>query len=456
VAALAAACGDTALVIEVRSDGLSIPDDLDSFCLLVADRNIGGGQFSRVFVFDDEMLTSLPQTLTVEPGGASSAEVLARGYLGGIEVARDRTEVAFSGVSNVPMVLARCPGGRTGSAGVVATFDTPPGTRVAVSVGRGGSVIVAVGPGFSVALRASGSSLEEIGDVPPSSATAAPRALLAFDADGDCDDDILLIPENTPPELWLRGADFDFEPAPDAFPSGIAIGARAAAAADVDGDGDLDIAVGGASNLQILVNDGTARFFPAMVPISGDAAMDVTALAFGDFDGDGDSDLAVGRGDGVAAPARLLTNAGSAVFQTITAALPELPLQVRSLAVRDVDGDGFDDLLIGALNSPVKLYINRTDGRLEDRSFTLLPSLVAIDAVSVAATDWDGDCIADVVIGVSGSSILAWRGTDSGALVDEGLTLAGGTQVVLADVDDDGSLDLIAVDSVTGLSWVRR
>jgi hypothetical protein len=327
---------------------------------------------------------------------------------------------------------------------------------VAVGVGRGGTVVVAVGPGFSAVLQATGGAFEEVGDVPPPSATAGPRALVAFDADGDCDDDILLIPENTPPELWLRGANFDFEPATDAFPSGIAVGARAAAVADVDGDGDLDLAVGGASNLQILVNDGSGRFAPAMTPIAGDAAMDVTALAFGDFDGDGDSDLAVGRGEGAGAPARVLTNAGAVVFQTVAAALPELPLQTRSVAVRDIDGDGFDDLLIGALNSSLKLYINRTDGRLEDRSFLLLPSTTAIDAASVVATDWDGDCISDVVVGVTGQSILAWRGSDGGALVDEGLTVAGGTQVVLADVEDDGVPDLITVDSVVGLSWVRR
>src|SRR5690606_14546367 len=222
---------------------------------------------------------------------------------------------------------------------------------------------------------------------------------------------------------------------------------RAAAAADVDGDGDIDLALGGEAELSIWLNDGTGRFARHPTAVGGDGGTDVVRLGFGDLDGDGAVDLVAGRGAVDAAPTRVLFNSGTGAFETAPAALPEVPLKVRALLVRDLSGDLFPDLVLGGSEMPVKLYVNRTDGRLEDRSFIALPSVEPVEVASLASGDWDGDCLADLVIGlVDGGEPLSWRGSDSGAMVDDGAPAVAGERGLLGEPDDAGDRDLPAID----------
>jgi hypothetical protein len=257
--------------------------------------------------------------------------------------------------------------------------------------------------------------------------------------------------------LWRRDGLDSFSEADGAFEGAGLQAEVAAAAADVDGDGDLDLVVGRGAVLRLLRNDGAARFQPDGAAIQAGAASDVTALVLGDVDGDGHEDIVVGQGDAAAAPNRVLLNdsAGTGSFEVAAAALPELPLQTRSLALTDANRDGFLDLVVGAVGTNVRLYVNRGDGRLEDRSFVTLPGVEVVDATGVAAGDWDGDCLPDIVIG-TGAGLRSWRGSDTGVVVDEPFSLVTGERAHLVDVDDDGDRDLLVVGDATGLTWVRR
>lgn len=450
VASLTLACGEDAAVISIGGD-LSIPAELDGMCLSIADGNDSGGEFARFYRLGDT-IAALPQTLTVEPGSADRGVARVRGYLGGVEVARDRRGFDFGGITDVDLDLDRCPGGDRGSPEVAGSAALPDGARVAVSLGRGGPMVLVVGASAAAAYRAD-DGLEGLTVALPVAPASAPVVLLAFDADADCDDDLLVVLPDAPPVLWRRDGR-DFAESDGLGGAGLAV-ERAAAAADVDGDGDLDLAIGRGAVLRLLRNDGTGRFQADGAAIPGGAVTDVTALAFGDIDGDGNVDLVVGQGDESGAPARVLLNdaSGSGNFERQDAALPELPLRTRALAIADVNRDGAVDLVVGAVAASVRLYINRGDGRLEDRSFVTLPNMDIVDAQAVSAADWDADCLPDIAVAATGG-LRSWRGSDTGEFVDEAMP-AGGDQLVLSDVDDDGDRDLI-VAGAGEVVWVRR
>ena len=446
LAALAAlaltACGDAVLL---RIDGdRAVPDELDALCLAIADREPAGGAFGRVYRLEGE-LASLPQTLAVEPGGASSAEAWVRGYRGGVEVASDRAAVDFGG--DVDLRLDRCAPGASGAPAEVDTAG-PADARLAASVGRGGALVVALVPGGAAAVvdasGGSGGAALTATDLD----LAGALGLLAADLDGDCDDDLVTF---TATEVRLHRRDITGFVPPE--PLAPLAGVRALAAADVDRDGDTDLVVGGGATLRLLRNDGDGALTADDTAIPAAAATDVTALALGDLDGDGNPDLLVGQGDAAAAPPRaLLADAsGAGVFALAPAILPELDLLVRGLALGDVDGDGDLDLAVALAAAPSRLYINRA-GRLEDQSFVRLPQ-PAPAAAAVAIADWNGDCAPDLALAAAaGTSLL--RGTDSDAFAADAAAAAA-SDVALVDLDDDGDRDAVLA-TAGGVTWLRR
>jgi hypothetical protein len=82
------------------------------------------------------------------------------------------------------------------------------------------------------------------------------------------------------------------------------VGPQAIVAGDWEGDGDLDLAVGnsGATNVSILINNGTGTFTQPLppvspVPVGNPPQGNPQSMTAGDWDGDGDLDLAVSRTD---------------------------------------------------------------------------------------------------------------------------------------------------------------
>ncbi|MCB9564049.1 MAG: VCBS repeat-containing protein [Kofleriaceae bacterium] len=433
-----AGCGD-AVLLTVTGDR-AVPAELDAICLAVADRDPAGGAFGRMYRLEGD-LGRLPQTLAVQPGGASSAEAWVRGFRGGVEVAADRAGVDFGG--DVSLRLDRCAPG--GSAAPVAADPVGPGdARLAVSMGRGGARVVAVGAGGAAWIDADGGAL-----VATDLALPAGRGVIAFDADGDCDDDVLVWTD-AEVRLFHRGVT-DLDDGEVIASEAI----RAAAAADVDRDGDVDLLLGGGATLRLYRNDG-GHFTADATAIPGGAASDVTALALGDLDGDGNPDVVVGQGDAAGAPPRaLLADAsGQGVFALAPAILPDVALQVRDLALADVDGDGDLDLGVALAGAPVRLYVNR-GGRLEDQSFVRLPQ-PAPEGASLAIADWTGDCKPDLAVAVPAGSVL-WRGEQVGTTdaFTADAAAAGASAVRYLDLDDDGRRDLVLA-TPGGVTWLRR
>jgi hypothetical protein len=433
-----AGCGD-AVLLRVDGDRV-VPDELDAICLAVADTNPAGGHFGRSYRLEGE-LAGLPQSLAVEAGGASSADAWVRGYLGGAEVAFDRAGVDFSG--DVTLRVDRCTGGPDGPAVEVSTRDFPVPPAMAVVVGRGGVRVAAAHPEAGLVVDGDGGDLAPGGMLPSSGAIG----LVAIDADGDCDDELVAWSADRATLFTSDGADY----ADGGEIAAFAI--RAAAAADVDRDGDQDLVLGGGGELRLYRSDGAGGFSHDAAAIPGGVVSDVTTLALGDLDGDGNPDLIAGQGDAAGAPPRafLADPSGGGTFAESPAVLPAVDLQVRGLALADADGDADLDLAVALAGAPVRLYINR-GGRLEDQSFIRLPQ-PAPEAAAVAAGDWNGDCFPDLVLAAPAATRLL-AGAEDGMFVDDGGVLGAGSAVI-ADVDDDGDRDLV-LGSAGGMTWLRR
>jgi hypothetical protein len=195
--------------------------------------------------------------------------------------------------------------------------------------------------------------------------------------------------------------------------------------ADVDGDGDLDLLTTGPaasfSLLQVRRNDGNGGFgapdSSSYVPCGslggGYFPRSGRELTHADFDGDGDQDVVVaatcesepGQGWPPSGPPHpevvQLYNDGTGAFAASTAhSLPDSYGSTAGLSVGDVNDDHLADVVVG----------NR-----DDTSLTLFPT--GLDRVTVPTPDRPGD-------------------------------------VDLADIDDDGHLDIVVTSAGRGTATV--
>src|SRR5690606_6196309 len=193
-----------------------------------------------------------------------------RGDLLGLERARASAPVAFDG-GEVDLVLDACPSAPDARPEEVARASVPAGAALAVSQGRGGTVVVAIGAGEVAVLVADDGALRAADLTAPEARAACAAAVVALAVDDGCDDDLVVLWSDAGPELWPRAA-AAFSSSADALAG--ALPARVGAAADIDGDGDRDLALGG-DTLSIWLSDGAGRFARQQPALDGDAAVDV-------------------------------------------------------------------------------------------------------------------------------------------------------------------------------------
>ncbi|RMH65673.1 MAG: RNA-binding protein [Bacteroidetes bacterium] len=240
------------------------------------------------------------------------------------------------------------------------------------------------------------------------------------------------------------------------------------ARADVNGDGLDDVFAGGgvgqAGRLYLQQPDG--RFVAASpAPFAADAPSHDAAAVFVDADADGDPDLYVAsRGYGAFAPQdaalqdRLYLNDGRGGFTRQEDALPPMPTSTGTVAVTDVDGNGWPDLFVGGYVVPGRypepprsyVLVNDGTGRFEDRTADLAPALQHVGMVRAAAWhDLDADGTPELIVAGLWMPIRIFS-ADGGVLHDRtdryferplhGLWSA----LLVQDLNGDGRLDLLA------------
>jgi hypothetical protein len=181
-------------------------------------------------------------------------------------------------------------------------------------------------------------------------------------------------------------------------------------AADVNNDGNLDIGVaGGNGGVYILLGagDGTFRQLPDLTVVPG---VDNTDLAFGEFNGDGIPDLSVAA-DADHRTVVLLGN-GDGTFRTSASIQDALGERPGELTVTDLNGDGFQDVLLGmagccTVSGDGMLGVLYGTGAGSFRAVTryLVPGFVIQrGGGALIASDFNGDGMQDMALQVRGNN----------------------------------------------------
>ncbi len=226
-------------------------------------------------------------------------------------------------------------------------------------------------------------------------------------------------------------------------------------AGDLDGDGQAELLTQSITELRFL-RRGAGGTWTTALAVDGGTSY-IAAVAWADIDGDGRADLVWVRAAADGSSAELawaLRGTGSGFGATQSRALGVPVVQVKSLVVGEVSGDGrADAVLVLADNSLSQIAVlrGRAGGGFD------APELYACDYSAATATlgDVDGDGRADLVVTHSTLRQLGvlLQGSDGRLQAERLFESSYGyfeytDAVVLADLDADGHMDIVAGNDV--------
>jgi len=229
---------------------------------------------------------------------------------------------------------------------------------------------------------------------------------------------------------------------------------NALVALDWNHDFRTDIVMGGRGGIRLLLQDEKGGFSDATAKASAGAAItdDVFGVWAADIEMDGDIDLVVGATDG---PPFVLRNNGDGTwrriepFSGITAA--------RGFGWADLDQDADADAVFLDRAGQLHVFTNRQAGQ-----FVRAPDVKGIaTVVGLTVADIEADGVIDLIALESSGSVreISWQNSEwRQSEIAKGLVRAGadpGTyQLVVADLDNSGALDLLAAGGGTSLIWL--
>ena len=236
---------------------------------------------------------------------------------------------------------------------------------------------------------------------------------------------------------------------------------------DVNGDGHKDVLITGVNRsaeqiAKLYTNDGTGTFTEMMgTPFD---PVWFSSIAFSDVNGDGHEDVLItGENSSLERVAKLYTNDGTGIFTEMTGT-PFTGVHTGSIAFSDVNGDGYDDVLITGDSSYVepiaKLYTNDGTGTFTEMTGT------PFDAVwfgSIAFSDVNGDGHDDVLITGKNSSLervaKLYTNDGTGTFTEMTGTPFDGvddSSIAFSDVNGDGHDDVLITGQNSAFELIAK
>jgi Flp pilus assembly protein TadD len=219
-------------------------------------------------------------------------------------------------------------------------------------------------------------------------------------------------------------------------------------AVDIEADGDLDIVLGASAGLPVVLRNNGDDTFLAIHPFAGITG--VRGFAWADLDGDGDPDAAIIDGAG-----RLHVFMNERQGQFRERPLPAgLPI-VKAIAVADANNDGVLDLLVAQADGVILRISDKNEGESWDMAeIARVPdadrNLMGEVRLHVADLDNNGALdlfLAPTKLASGAAGALIWLGDDKGNFVP--LDRPAGPALVFdaADLKGDGKLDLVGLSA---------
>lgn len=207
-------------------------------------------------------------------------------------------------------------------------------------------------------------------------------------------------------------------------------------AADLEMDGDLDLVAGvdGAPPV-VLRNNGDGTWKP-ISPFAG--VMGLRGFAWGDFDGDGDPDAALLDAGGTV---HLFENRQAGEFKEMTGV--PAAANVVAISLGDVNADGALDIVTLDRAGAIHRLSRGRDGwqQATVATWTDAPTNLAPGSARIFLADLDNNGALDLVASGSGGSRI-WLADGNGAF--QPATAAVDAEVSdVADLNGDGLLDLV-------------
>ena len=224
--------------------------------------------------------------------------------------------------------------------------------------------------------------------------------------------------------------------------------------ADVDGDLDLDVieAKTGSTN-RLYINDGSGNFAEGESFSTGDAGNNSHVLVVDDVNEDTLLDVVVGNG---LDQNRVYLGTGGGIFDG-GANISGDSNVTRGLIVADLDGVNGPDIVTGNVDAVNLVFLSVAPNSATFAAGVALEAAVTNSTWDLAAGDLDGVNGIDIVVANRGQANRVYLNNGAGGFA-AGVALPGTVQasrdVELADLDGDGSLDIVFGNSDSSVNHV--